>query len=142
VLDPDEDPASDRVMAAAGHAAAVGFHGRYERGGIESLPGGRAWLNQIEALPPETRHLAVHEDHLVSVNALDRPFITPELLLQLGLAGSAAAQRDRLARLAEQGVTEVAYQPAGPDIPRELTAFAAMAGLQPQPTAGSADARR
>jgi 5,10-methylenetetrahydromethanopterin reductase len=142
VLDPDEDPASARVMAAAGHAAAVGFHGRYERGGIESLPGGRAWLNQIEALPPETRHLAVHEGHLVSVNALDRPFINPELLQQLGLAGSAAAQRDRLARLAEQGVTEVAYQPAGPDIPRELTAFAAMAGLQPQRAPGSTNARR
>jgi len=26
-------------------------------------------------------------------------------------------------------VTEVAYQPKGPDIARELTAFAAMAGL-------------
>jgi len=25
-------------------------------------------------------------------------------------------------------VTEIAYQPAGPDIPRELTAFARMAG--------------
>jgi 5,10-methylenetetrahydromethanopterin reductase len=26
--------------------------------------------------------------------------------------------------MAEAGVTEVAYQPAGPDIPRELEAFA------------------
>jgi 5,10-methylenetetrahydromethanopterin reductase len=29
--------------------------------------------------------------------------------------------------LAARGVTEIAYQPAGPDIPRELTAFARMA---------------
>ncbi|MGD9891952.1 MAG: LLM class flavin-dependent oxidoreductase [Dehalococcoidia bacterium] len=130
VLDPSEDPGSERVLAAAGHAAAVGFHGRYERGGVEALPGGREWLQQIEALPASTRHLAVHEEHLVSVNAIDRPFITPELLLRLGLAGSVEAQRERLTQLAQQGVTEVAYQPAGPDIPRELTAFARMAGLQ------------
>jgi hypothetical protein len=32
--------------------------------------------------------------------------------------------------LASRGSTEVAYQPAGPDIPRELTAFARMCGLQ------------
>ncbi len=38
-------------------------------------------------------------------------------------------QRARLEHLEQQGVTEVAYQPAGPDIPRELTAFARMAGL-------------
>jgi hypothetical protein len=30
--------------------------------------------------------------------------------------------------LGTRGVTEIAYQPAGPDIPRELTAFARMAG--------------
>jgi 5,10-methylenetetrahydromethanopterin reductase len=29
--------------------------------------------------------------------------------------------------MAAAGMTEIAYQPAGPDIPRELEAFAAMA---------------
>jgi 5,10-methylenetetrahydromethanopterin reductase len=129
VLDDGEDPGSERVLAAAGHAAAVAFHGRYERGGVEALPGGREWMQQIEALPASTRHLAVHDGHLVFTNAIDRPFITPELLMRLGLAGSAEAQRNRLAQLVQQGVTEVVYQPAGPDIPRELRAFAAMAGL-------------
>ncbi|MDT7607416.1 MAG: 5,10-methylenetetrahydromethanopterin reductase, partial [Pseudonocardiales bacterium] len=37
---------------------------------------------------------------------------------------SAAAMRDKVAGLAEQGATEIAYQPAGPDVPRELEAFA------------------
>jgi hypothetical protein len=41
----------------------------------------------------------------------------------------AAALRARMDQLAGRGVTEVAFQPAGPDIPRELTAFAGMAGL-------------
>ena len=34
------------------------------------------------------------------------------------------AWRERLAAMTEAGATEVAYQPAGPDIPRELEAFA------------------
>ena len=35
----------------------------------------------------------------------------------------------RLRALTPAGITEVAYQPMGPDIPRELTAFARAAGL-------------
>jgi hypothetical protein len=35
----------------------------------------------------------------------------------------------RIPQLAARGVTEIAYQPAGPDIPRELTAVARMAGI-------------
>ena len=38
--------------------------------------------------------------------------------------GSAEEVRTKLEGLAEVGVTEIAYQPAGPDIPRELRAFA------------------
>ena len=43
------------------------------------------------------------------------------------MTGSAAEVRERLGALAAVGVTEIAYQPAGPDIPRELEAFAAAA---------------
>jgi 5,10-methylenetetrahydromethanopterin reductase len=35
----------------------------------------------------------------------------------------------RLRALTSSGITEVAYQPMGPDIPRELAAFAQAAGL-------------
>lgn len=44
--------------------------------------------------------------------------------------GEAPALRARVAQLAEKGVTEIAYQPKGPDVARELTAFAAMADLK------------
>ena len=131
VLDEGEDPGSERALAAAGHAGAVAFHAFYERGRIETLPGGPEWARQIERVPDRTRHLAIHEGHLVAPNALDRPFVTGELLARLGRAAGVEAQRAQLARMEEAGVTEVAYQPAGPDIPRELRAFAAMAGLQP-----------
>ena len=47
-----------------------------------------------------------------------------EGLSAAGLALSPSGWRERFAELEEQGATAVAYQPAGPDIPRELEAFA------------------
>jgi 5,10-methylenetetrahydromethanopterin reductase len=44
------------------------------------------------------------------------------------MTGTADDLRDRLGTLAGAGVTEVVYQPAGPDITTELSAFMAMAG--------------
>lgn len=129
VLEPGEDPGSERVLLAAGHAAAVAYHASYEQGAARALPGWEQFTRQVEALPERTRHLALHTGHLVAPNALDRSLLTGEMLVSLGLAGDAAAQRARLDQLAARGVTEVVYQPAGPDIPRELRAFATVAGL-------------
>ncbi len=42
----------------------------------------------------------------------------------MGATFTPAELRDRLAGMAKSGMTEIAYQPAGPDIPRELEAFA------------------
>jgi 5,10-methylenetetrahydromethanopterin reductase len=45
------------------------------------------------------------------------------------LTGSPAKLAARLAALADQGITEVAYQPMGDDIARELRTFAEAAGV-------------
>jgi 5,10-methylenetetrahydromethanopterin reductase len=58
------------------------------------------------------------------VHERDRPFVTPQLMVTLGLALSTEGWRERLAAMEEGGATEIAYQPAGPDIPGELEAFA------------------
>lgn len=132
VLDDGEDPAGERVAAAAGHGVAVAYHAVYERGGpaaVDGLPGGRRWREAVEAVPPARRHLAVHDGHLVAMNDHDR-LAWPDaatLVKSATLTGSAADIRDRIAALEAAGVTEVAYQPAGPDIGRELAAFAAAA---------------
>jgi 5,10-methylenetetrahydromethanopterin reductase len=60
----------------------------------------------------------------VGVNDRDAPYVTGELLSSYGLAMGRAAWRARVQALAEGGATEIAYQPAGPDVPRELEAFA------------------
>ncbi len=131
VLDPDEDPGSQRALAAAGHGAAVSYHSTYERGGIERLPGGEEWRRRVEQVPERTRHLALHENHLVALNPIDEGLITGEFMARTGLALPAAEMRARVARMGEAGTTEIAYQPAGPDIERELRVFAEATGLEP-----------
>ena len=42
------------------------------------------------------------------------------ILLDMSFSGTAAQLRERAAELEAAGVTELAYQPAGPDIPGEL----------------------
>jgi 5,10-methylenetetrahydromethanopterin reductase len=125
VLEDGEAPGAARPLAAAGHAAAVMLHAAAERGRLDTrLPEqGRQWLSAYDEVPAERRHLALHSGHLVLVNAHDRPYITGELLTTFGLARSAAGWRQRLAELEAAGATEVAYQPAGPDIARELEVF-------------------
>jgi 5,10-methylenetetrahydromethanopterin reductase len=97
--------------------------------GLEDLPGGEEWRASIEAVPLRERHLHTHLGHLTYVNPTDRAVITGEVIRAYTFTGEAAALRARIDQLAERGVTEIAFQPAGPDIPRELTAFARMAGL-------------
>lgn len=124
VLDPGESPNSARVIDAAGHGAAVGYHFVAENGmDVTQMPGGAEWLAAYADVPADERHLAIHDLHLIGVNERDRPLITGDVIAATGGAYSPAQLRERLARFEESGVSEVAYQPAGPDIERELEAF-------------------
>ena len=125
VLDDGEEPGSERAIEAAGPAVAVLLHGSYEQG----APLDANWASAIEALDARTRHLAVHDRHLISVTERDRPYITGELISAFTYTGSPAQIGEKLAAASASGVTEIAFQPAGPDIPRELRAFAGAAGL-------------
>ncbi len=124
VLRENESPGSARVLAAAGHAAAVGFHFALENRMLGMVPGGEKWAAAYDAVPERVRHLALHDQHLIAPNERDRPFITAELLTQQGLALTRDGWRERVAMLESMGATEIAYQPAGPEIARELEAFA------------------
>lgn len=129
VLADGEDIGSERVVAAAGHGLAVAYHAMYARGGaaaVDGLPGGRAWRDAVEAVPERTRHLAVHEDHLVSVTERDRAAVAAAgpLLTTFTFTGTAPELRGRIDQLQEAGVTELAWQPAGPDISGELERMA------------------
>ncbi len=133
VLGDDENLTDGRVIDAAGHGLAVGFHALYERGGaavVDQVPGGRTWRHAVEEVPETSRHLAIHEDHLVAVTERDRPAVleAASRLPARTFTGTAADLRARVSRLGADGVTEIIYQPAGPDIAEELERFVTAVG--------------
>lgn len=130
VLEPGEELTSPRARAAFGPGVAVAYHALYERGGaaaVDALPGGSRWREAAEAWPEETRHLAIHEGHLVAPNERDEVVLDEASALApaLTLTGTADDVRARAEALAAAGVTELAFQPAGADIERELRVMAA-----------------
>lgn len=124
VFEEGEDFSSPRVMDAAGHNPAVFLHWLYEQGRddvLAGVPGGLAWKASMDALPNRTRHLALHELNHIAPTERDWPFIGPELLARAAFTPDQL--RERLCTFEQDGVTEVAYQPAGADVPRELASF-------------------
>jgi 5,10-methylenetetrahydromethanopterin reductase len=91
---------------------------------LDAVPNGAAWAAAYADVPANARHLALHDRHLIAMNDRDRRFVTGEMLAQNGLALDAAGWRERVALLQSMGATEIAYQPAGPDVPGELERFA------------------
>jgi 5,10-methylenetetrahydromethanopterin reductase len=129
VLEDGEDAGSARALAAAGPGLTVVFHAMYEGNAdaVDAMPGGPEWRARIEEYPEGARHLAVHEDHLVAVTERDRPLLNGELLRAFTWTGTRAEMKARLDALEAAGATEILYGPMGPDVPRELEAFAGMA---------------
>jgi 5,10-methylenetetrahydromethanopterin reductase len=131
VLEDGEAPTSDRVLEAAGPAAAVTYHALYEMGGAEAvsqaLPNGAAWADRIQAIAESERHLAVHDGHLIRLNAIDSETVPREVIPEMTVTGTGAQVRAKLEEIAASGLTEIAYQPQGPDVARELEAFMAVA---------------
>jgi 5,10-methylenetetrahydromethanopterin reductase len=127
VFDDGDEPESERVRAAGGPGTVVAIHGVYEYNGpVAEMPGGAAWLEEIERVPEAERHLVVHSQHCVGLNAADEAAWAGgahALLKAVTVSGTRDEVRARVAALAEQGATEIVYQPAGPDIRRELETF-------------------
>lgn len=134
VLDVDENPRSDRALNAVGPWGVIPWHIAYALGGaaaVDALPGGAVWRKSVEALAPEEeRHLLTFEGHVTHLSQRDVPLLqhldvegrTSEALTMS--VGDPTLVIERLTRLAEAGYQEVMYTPSGPDVARELTAFA------------------
>lgn len=118
---------SRRVQAAAGPGNALAYHAAYEFGGdVTALPAGRVWLDAVNQIDPGERHFAIHDRHLVALNDIDRAVWEAggwKAIPTTTLTGTAAELHERLRAFAADGITEVIYQPTGPDIPGELARF-------------------
>jgi 5,10-methylenetetrahydromethanopterin reductase len=134
VLDPGEALTSERVKASAGPWYAIMAHGAWESApeNVDVFPGGPEWRAKLESMRPEgERHLAVHEGHATTVTDLDRILVDAagDGVVGLGWVAEAAGMQAKLADAGAAGTTEVVFAPSGPDIERELRAFAEVAGL-------------
>jgi 5,10-methylenetetrahydromethanopterin reductase len=127
IRDDGEDLDSDRVRAAGGPGWALAYHGAYEfETPLEDLPGGAEWKAVIERTAPEERHFAVHGQHCVGLNEADQAAWDAgghQMLDDVTVSGTADQVRERLAGLSDHGVTEIVFQPCGPDVRRELEVF-------------------
>jgi 5,10-methylenetetrahydromethanopterin reductase len=129
VLDDGEPATSPRAKAAAGPGWALAYHAGYELGGrdaVEAIPGGHEWLSVIDKQTEPDRHLAIHREHCVGLNEADLTAWDAggaAMVEQVTVTGTVDVMRRRFDELSEQGVTELVYQPAGPDIHRELERF-------------------
>jgi 5,10-methylenetetrahydromethanopterin reductase len=84
------------------------------------------WLDTINENPPQDRHLAVHDQHLVTLNRADNAAWAAgswKAIPHTTLTGTADEIGRRISELAAHGITEIIYQPTGPDIAGELEAF-------------------
>ncbi len=129
VLDDGEDLDSEHARLAGGPGWALAYHGAYEFGGpdaVRELPGGGEWLAVIERAPADERHLAVHSGHCVALSEADRAAWDAgghSILGDVTISGTRDQLRHKLDDLAARGVTEIVFQPCGPDIKTELERF-------------------
>jgi 5,10-methylenetetrahydromethanopterin reductase len=129
VLDDGEATDSDHARLAAGPGWALAYHGAYEFGGptaVRALPGGGEWMDVVERTAGEQRHLAVHSGHCVELSEADRAAWDAgghAMLRDVTMSGTRDQIRRRLDEAAAQGVTEIVFQPCGPDTRAELERF-------------------
>lgn len=134
ILDPGEDHTSRRMQEAIGVVYATYIHGMLERSPemVDNMPGGLEWRARVEAeRPADERHLVLHEGHNATVTERDWPLIEAAgpVLTSIGWTGAADKIPGYLDDAAQEGATEVVMAMNGPDIPREIRAFARAAGL-------------
>jgi 5,10-methylenetetrahydromethanopterin reductase len=129
VLDEGEASDSDHARIAGGPGWALAYHGSFEFSGPEAvrgLPGGAEWMEVVERTPQDQRHLAVHTGHCVHLNEADQAAWDAgghAMLQDVTISGTRDRVRRRIDELASHGVTEIVFQPCGPDTRGELERF-------------------
>jgi 5,10-methylenetetrahydromethanopterin reductase len=131
VLQDGESYGSPRVLEAVGPYLAMLYHYFYEAPGVDvaAFPGGEAWKAEVEAIPLDVRHLRLHEHHMVGVPERDRAVVTGEAVQAMTWTGTPEEMRARFDEFERAGVTEVYYEPVGPDLRGEIIAFAEAVGI-------------
>ena len=130
-----ESANSPRIIEAARMWFTLQYHLAYDGfspEAVQSLPHGDDWLRTVERFPESTRHLRVHDRHVVEVNEHDRAFSErhrDELeAFANNITASPTQLREGLHRAAAQGATRVMVWCVLPDWEGGLRSFAPLLG--------------
>jgi 5,10-methylenetetrahydromethanopterin reductase len=116
VLHEPERQASPQVQDTARIMFSLQYHLAYEGfsnrpGSLRRLPYGDDWLDGLQTLPAEVRHLTVHDKHTVGINDHDQSFMDrhPDALSEFidRVVMTPQALCQHIERLASLGVTHV-----------------------------------
>ena len=131
VFDDGEDLTSERAILAHTPMTLAGMHNVYEDhpATLDDIPGGARWRKKVDQLTsPDEAHLFVHHGHCVQVAAQDQELAHDPDYLEATRRITLTGTRDEVAahieQLVAQGASEILYLPTGPDVQRELRAFA------------------
>jgi 5,10-methylenetetrahydromethanopterin reductase len=138
LLDDGESPTSPRVLEAAKPTFAMQYHLAYEGYFnppilLERLPYGDDWRDSIGSIPVEVRHLHVHEEHMVGLNAHDAAFADrhPDALAAhaASLAVTPGRLQERLAALTAFGPSRINCGVSFNDWEADMRRYARALGL-------------
>ena len=130
ILAPGETVASPRVMSLIAPFIMNFLHVQVEWGTalLPAVPAVAEWVERYKkyaaGLPLETRHLTLHEGHIIYARDDEKEFAVPELADAVALIGHPDEIIARIHEMEEAGLSHFAFQVMDDDPVRQMTDFA------------------
>lgn len=130
ILAPGETVASPRIMRLIAPFIMNFLHVQVEWGTdlLPEIPAVTEWVERYKkyaaGLPAETRHLTLHEGHIIYARDDEKEFAVPELADAVALIGHPDEIIARIHEMEEAGLSHFAFQVMDDDPVRQMTDFA------------------
>ena len=130
VLSPGETTATPRIMSLVAPFIMNFLHVQVEWGSalLPPIPAVTDWVERYKKyaaeLPADTRHLTLHEGHIIYPREDEAEFIVPELADVVAIIGQPDEIIERVHALEDAGLSHFAFQVMDDDPVRQMTDFA------------------
>ena len=119
VLEPGEALDSERIVREYGPAIMAAVHYVYDKwtrtGGDPPpfiRPIWKRYCELLQAVPPEVRHLRLHDSHYTFMREDEAPLVTPELVRAVALVGTPGELVEKIRDLDRQGLSQLMFLPS------------------------------
>jgi alkanesulfonate monooxygenase SsuD/methylene tetrahydromethanopterin reductase-like flavin-dependent oxidoreductase (luciferase family) len=119
VLEPGEALNSERVVREYGPAIMASVHYAYDKwwrtGGDPPAfmrPIWKRYCELLEDVPPDLRHIRLHDSHYTFMREDEAPLVTPELVRAVALVGTPDELIERIRDLDRQGLSQLMFLPS------------------------------